>query len=152
MASKTLKFITGNKSKFAEVANALAPVKIEQVDIDLEEIQDLDPKKVISHKLTQAFKHYKYGFFIEDTCLYFEAFKNKLPGPFAKFFLEALKPVGLYKLAKSLKNQNAEFVTIIAYVKSPKEIYFYEGSIKGKIVKTRGKNGFGADPVFMPNG
>ena len=32
------------------------------------------------------------------------------------------------------------------------EFHFFEGSIKGKIVFPRGKNGFGWDRIFQPSG
>jgi len=59
-----LKFITGNKTKFKEVQAVLTPIKIKQVNIDLVEIQELDPRKIIEHKLRGAFKH-RRGEFIQ---------------------------------------------------------------------------------------
>lgn len=147
-----LKFITGNNGKFHEIATVLAPIQIQRVKIDLDEIQELDPKKVIAHKLEQAFKHLRGDFFIEDTCLFFEGLNNKLPGPYARSFLESLGTKGLYELAKNIKNLNAELRTILAYVKDPKQIYFFESFTKGKMVKPKGRGGFGLDPVFMPLG
>jgi inosine triphosphate pyrophosphatase len=41
---------------------------------------------------------------------------------------------------------------MIGYAKSSKEMYFFEGSVKGKIVSPKGKKGFGWDPIFQPNG
>ncbi len=147
-----LKFITGNKGKVKEMTEILAPIKIRAVNIDLEEIQELDVYKIIRHKLKEAFKHHKRDFFVEDTSAYYQAFNKMLPGPFMKWFLYALEPKGLYELAKKLGDFGAEMRTIIAYAKSPKQIYFFEGKVKGRIVKPRGKHGFGVDPIFMPQG
>jgi XTP/dITP diphosphohydrolase len=33
-----------------------------------------------------------------------------------------------------------------------KEVLFFEGIIKGKIVKQKGESGFGWDPIFVPEG
>jgi XTP/dITP diphosphohydrolase len=147
-----LRFITGNSGKFDEMRMVLSPVTVKRVNIDLEEIQSLDPKTVIHHKLKRAFKELGSNFIIEDTCLNFESFKNKLPGPFARSFLEVLQPKGLFELAKRLGNLNAELRTIIAYAKSRDKVIFFESSTKGRMVKPRGKFGFGLDPVFMPLG
>ena len=70
-------FITGNKNKFEEVRAILPNIK--QIEINLPEIQDIDPKKVIKEKLLQALNHKKAEFIVEDTSLYLECL-NGLPG------------------------------------------------------------------------
>ncbi len=71
-------FITGNKNKFQE-ARALLP-RIEQLDIDLPEIQEIDAEKIIEAKLIAAFEHKKGAFIVEDTSLYFESQSDKKQG------------------------------------------------------------------------
>src|SRR3989344_6094216 len=93
-----LKFITSNEHKCREIKALLAPIKVERMDIDLEEIQDIDPKKIIRHKLKEAFKHHKGPFIIEDSSFVMEAFGGKLPGPFIKYFNEYLGPKDLAEL------------------------------------------------------
>lgn len=144
-----LYFITGNQGKFKEV-KAILP-EIEQLDIDLEEIQEIDAKKIIEHKLNEAIKHKQGGFIVEDTSLYLEGL-NGLPGPLIKWFLQSLKNEGLAELTMKLGNDKAEAVTIIGYAKNENDIHFFEGRIKGKIVKERGENGFGWSSIFQPNG
>ena len=49
-------------------------------------------------------------------------------------------------------SRNARFRTVIALIIAGKE-YLFEGIIKGKIaVEKKGSNGFGYDPIFIPNG
>ncbi len=49
-------------------------------------------------------------------------------------------------------NRQASFVTVLAYVKSG-QVYLFEGRVKGTITnKPLGNNGFGYDPVFIPEG
>lgn len=146
-----LKFITGNKNKFKEISKALFPLNIKLVNINIEEIQELDPYKIIRHKLKEAFKQEKGNFFIEDTSTYYKALGNKLPGTLMKWFLDVLKPEGLYGLAKKLGSCDAEMRTVIAYAKNKSQVYFFEGRTKGKMVKPKGNGGFGLDPVFKPN-
>ena len=71
-----LKFLTGNKGKFLEMQAALAPVPLKQVRIDLEEIQGLDRRKIIEHKLEEAFKHHGSNFLIEDVSFYLPFFAH----------------------------------------------------------------------------
>src|ERR1700704_4373914 len=89
-----LKFITGNKNKVAE-AKFIFP-ELEQLNIDLEEIQELDPKKIIAHKIKEALKHCPGEFIIEDQAFYIDCL-NGFPGPLIRWFWQ---PVGVEKIAK----------------------------------------------------
>lgn len=142
-------FVTGNKDKFKEVKSILP--EAEQMEIDLPEIQDIDAKNVIRAKLLEALSHKKAEFIVEDTSLYFDCL-NGLPGPLIKWFMKTIGNDGLHNLAKKFGKDKAEAKTIIGYAKNPKEIYFFEGSIMGKIVAPKGKSGFGWDSIFQPDG
>jgi len=142
-------FITGNKNKFEEVKLILP--NIEQLDIDLPEIQGIDAKEIIRSKLLEALNHTEGEFIVEDTSLYFNCL-NGLPGPLIKWFSKAIGNDGLAKIAEKLGDDKAEAKTIIGYAKNHEEIYFFEGIIKGKIVKPRGESNFGWDPIFLPDG
>jgi non-canonical purine NTP pyrophosphatase (RdgB/HAM1 family) len=144
-----LYFITGNKNKFEEVKSILG--NIEQLDIDLPEIQDIDARKVIRAKLLEALNYKNAEFIVEDTSLYFNCL-NGLPGPLIKWFMEAIGNEGLFNVVQKLKNDKAKAKTIIGYAKNEEEIYFFEGSIRGKIVRSKGTSGFGWDPIFQPEG
>lgn len=145
----TLYFITGNKNKLKEVQEILGG-NIEQLDMDLPEIQELDAKKIIEEKINIAMKIHKGNFIVEDTSLYFNGL-NGMPGPFIKWFLQALGSDGLYKLAKSSGNMDARASTLIGYYDGTKTIFF-EGVTEGKIVKPVGETNFGWDPIFVPKG
>ncbi len=143
-----LYFITGNKGKLAEVQSILG--KVEALDIDLPEIQELDAHKIIQAKLEEAQKHQAGEFIVEDTSLYFEAMDG-LPGPLIKWFMKTVGNDGLYKISEAFGNFNAEAKTIIGYSDADGKVEFFEGSIKGAIVSPRGE-GFGWDPIFQPEG
>ncbi len=144
-----LYFLTGNKGKFEEAKEILGD--IEQLKVDLPEIQDIDIKKVVAEKLKEGLKYHSGPMLVEDTALSLEVL-NGLPGPFIKWFQKAIKDKGVYKLAKKLGNVSAEAKVVIGYAKNAKEIYFFEGSQKGKLVPPKGKNGFGWDVIFVPDG
>lgn len=146
----SLSFITGNAGKFSEIKEILSTV--EQLNIDLVEIQELDPHKVIEAKLIEAQKVHPGELIIEDTSLYFNSM-NGLPGPFIKWFLDAMGIDGLADLASRFDNQAAEARTIIAYISEAGEIKYFEGKLSGRIVSPRGENGFGWDKIFeLENG
>ncbi|NTU69656.1 non-canonical purine NTP pyrophosphatase [bacterium] len=143
-----LYFITGNKHKFNEAQSIIGGLK--QFNIELDEIQEVDTKKIIEHKLREALKHKRANFIVEDASLHFECLGN-LPGPLIKWFWKSLGNVGLYDLCRRYRNFNATASVTIGYTDG-QEIKYFSGSIKGKIVKPTGENGFGYDPIFIPQG
>jgi inosine triphosphate pyrophosphatase len=150
---KQLLVITGNKNKFAEIGHFLSGIPYELVccAIELEEIQDLDPKEVIEHKAHEALKAGYRNFILEDTSLFINGL-NRLPGTFIKWFLQELKVEGIHKLAQAMGNTEAYAQTIFAYVIDEKTIYYFEGVRHGHIVSARGDRGFGWSVIFQPLG
>lgn len=147
-----LKFITGNKTKFKEVQAVLAPIKVKQIDINLPEIQELNSRKIIKHKLREAFKRHKGEFIIDDSSLYLKCFGYKLPGPLVKWFNDTIGSKGYAELVKRMGDNRATAKTIIGYAKNATAVLFFEGSIRGKIVAPKGGYNFGYDPIFVPRG
>jgi non-canonical purine NTP pyrophosphatase (RdgB/HAM1 family) len=139
-------FLTGNKNKFEE-AQQMIP-NLEQSNVDLTEIQSIDPKEVITHKLNEGRKVIKDNFIVEDTSLYLECL-NGLPGPLIKWFLKTIGNEGLAKIADSFGNNKAEAKVVIGLAKEDGSNEFFEGVVKGKIVKPRGETNFGWDPIFQ---
>lgn len=145
----TIKFVTGNKGKFLELKQFIPSV--EQLKLDLPEIQEIDPYKIIQNKLKEAFKKTSGKLIVEDTSLYLEPLKT-LPGPLIKWFLKALGVEGLSTLAKRLESNSARAKAIFAYAENPEKIHFFEGEVSGQIVAPIGEKGFGWDSIFLPNG
>jgi non-canonical purine NTP pyrophosphatase (RdgB/HAM1 family) len=63
--------ITGNKNKVKEFEFILG-FKIENIDLQLEEIQSIDVEEVAKHKAKSAYNMLKKPVIVEDTGLYFE--------------------------------------------------------------------------------
>lgn len=108
--------------------------------------------------LKARYLHNTFGMncFADDTGLEVEALDGA-PGVYSARY--AGKPGNDYKnvdmLLENLKNEpnrNARFRTIITLINDGREKQF-EGVVNGKIIdERRGNNGFGYDPVFVPNG
>lgn len=141
-------FLTGNKGKLEE-AMAIIP-EIQGKEIDLEEIQELDVKKIIENKLELAAKQLTGNLIVDDTSLYITAL-NGLPGPLIKWFMKTVGNEGLIKMAKAFGDNQAEARTWIGYYSNGKT-EFFEGVMKGRIVDSRGENGFGWDSIFEIEG
>ncbi|WP_099464780.1 non-canonical purine NTP diphosphatase [Parabacteroides provencensis] len=98
----------------------------------------------------------KYGHdcFADDTGLEVEALNNA-PGVYSARYAgsehdaEANMKKLLYEMSNKT-NRKARFRTVIALILNGKE-YLFEGEIKGSIsTEKKGINGFGYDPIFVP--
>ncbi|HIH25464.1 non-canonical purine NTP pyrophosphatase [Candidatus Woesearchaeota archaeon] len=140
-------FITGNENKLREARSIFPDIK--GLNIDLIEIQSIDSRKIIEHKLNEAKKHHSGSFIVEDTSLELISMKG-LPGPLIKFFEKSIGLDGVYKLGEVFGNK-AVAKCVIGYF-NDNDIKFFEGMIDGIIVSPRGENGFGWDKIFVPDG
>lgn len=145
----SLTFITGNANKFAE-ARAIIPTLV-RLDMDLPEIQEIDPCAVIAAKLREARKRQRGEFVVEDTSLMLGCLGG-LPGPLIKWFLVAVGNRGLAEMAQKLGNDQAAARTMVGHVDQNGRISYFEGVIHGRIVMPSGASPFGWDPIFLPDG
>lgn len=131
--------------------DAILKLELKQLDIDLVELQDIDPEIVVKAKLQEAHEKQHGAFIIEDTSLTFEGL-NGLPGPLIKWFMKSLGNDGLANLATKLNSPKAIAYTIIGYSDENNKTAFFRGEMYGTIVQPRGNMGFGWDPIFVPEG
>ena len=143
-----LYFITGNKGKLKQAEDILPGV--EQIDFDLPEIQELDSKKIIEEKLSEAAKISEGRFFCEDVSLCINCLDG-LPGPFVKWFIQTLGLNGIFNLVSKFDDRSAVAKTMIGYSDGD-DIVFFEESMEGEIVSPIGDGGFGWDSLFVPKG
>ena len=102
--------------------------------------------------------HDKYGYdcFADDSGLEAEALHGR-PGVYSARYAGpgGNSSANVAKLLTELnqeENRKARFRTVIALMAGEETSYF-EGEIKGEItLRERGTNGFGYDPVFVPEG
>ena len=153
---KIINFVSGNKNKLRELSDIfqkhIKGVEIKQLDIDLPELQGL-PEDIVRGKLKLALEKAKKlegPVLVEDTSLCFNAYGG-LPGAYIKYFLKAIKPEGLYKMACAFNDHSAYAQSIYGLQKNSKEEpHLFIGKTDGEIVSPRGDNNFGWDPCFQP--
>lgn len=59
----------------------------------------------------------------------------------------------ILKKMKNIKKRTARFVCTLCLITKEKEVYYFEGVCEGTIALSyQGENGFGYDPIFIPNG
>ncbi|XP_040421076.1 inosine triphosphate pyrophosphatase isoform X1 [Cygnus olor] len=134
--------ILGDSSPYALVARK----------IDLPEYQG-EPDEISVQKCREAARQVRGPVIVEDTCLCFNALGG-LPGPYIKWFLEKLKPEGLYKLLAGFEDKSAYALCTFAFsTGNPEEpVKLFKGQTHGLIVEPRGPRDFGWDPCFQPDG
>jgi len=143
-------FVTGNENKLREVEEILG-VKLQRLDIDIDEIQEIELDRIIRHKARAAYEKVKQPVLVEDTGIFIEAL-NGFPGALIKWILKAVGNEGICRLLKDEKNRGVTARTYFCLYNG-KTYRIFTGQIKGKLAyKPQGKTGFGWDPIFIPEG
>ena len=157
----TIIFATNNENKVAEVRAVLGKsfniitLKEAGIDIDIPEPHDTLEANA-TEKSKTIFIITNKNCFSEDTGLEVEALYGEPGVKSARYAGEGRNfDDNIDKLLTNLKyadNKTARFKTVISLLLDGKE-YFFEGICTGKIISQRkGNNGFGYDPVFIPDG
>ncbi len=147
---KDITFITGNQSK-ADYLQRLLGVEVAHIKIDLDEIQSLDLKEIVEHKVKQAYEIIKAPVIVEDVSLEFNAL-NGLPGPFIKFFVEDVGLKETCRILDSFTDKSAVARCVFGFYDGDK-LELFEGMLDGQIAKDPvGSNGYGWDQIFIPSG
>ena len=157
----TIIFATNNENKVAEVRAVLGKsfniitLKEAGIDIDIPEPHDTLEANA-TEKSKTIFIITNKNCFSEDTGLEVKALHGEPGVKSARYAGEGRNfDDNIDKLLTNLKyadNKTARFKTVISLLLNGKE-YFFEGICTGKIISQRkGNNGFGYDPVFIPDG
>ena len=99
---------------------------------------------------------YNLNCFADDTGLEIEALDNR-PGVYSARYAgpEKSAAANINKVLLELEGKtarNAQFRTIITLILNT-SIFTFEGIVRGEIIsEKRGENGFGYDPIFVPEG
>ena len=157
----TLIFATNNRNKVAEIQSlvganfTIIPLKEAGIEIDIPEPHDqleanAHEKAVTIFNLTQQ------NCFSEDTGLEIVALDGAPGVKSARYAGEnsnaqANIDLVLSKMA-GIENRTAQFRTVICLIWE-NQTYYFEGVCKGQILSNmQGENGFGYDPIFVPDG
>ena len=161
-----LVFATANMHKLAEI-QAMMPEGIKIISLsdigftgDIDETEDtLEGNALL--KARHIYERFNIPCFADDTGLETEAL-NGAPGVYSARYagvegsMEVRAKANMDKLLHELSgktNRKARFRTVIAYINAENQEYLFEGVVNGKIIeKTIGSEGFGYDPIFVPDG
>jgi len=151
---------THNQGKFREIS-FLLPKKIKKISANSLKIKSPKETGTTFHanaKLKAKYfsKRSNLPVISDDSGLCIKALKGR-PGIYSarwakKYgsFNNAMKVI-LKKMRKK-KDRSANFVCSLSFISNNKKTFIVTGRIKGSIsFKKVGKNGFGYDPIFIPN-
>lgn len=159
---KKLVFATNNPHKLEEI-RAIIGSKLEILsladigcDADIPETAEtLEGNALI--KAHYVYDNYKLDCFADDTGLEVDALHG-LPGVHTARYAYPDRhdpEANMVKLLEALRennDRNARFRTVIALIEKGKE-HLFEGVVEGVIAREKsGTQGFGYDPVFIPEG
>lgn len=143
-------FVSGNAGKAREVV-AILGFSLERLEADVPEIQTLDVAEVVHEKALAAYALAGRPVLVEDTGLYISAL-NGLPGALVKWFLATVGPAGICAMLPPDAPRAATARTAVA-LHDGAEVLVLTGEVPGQItLAPRGENGFGWDPIFLPDG
>ena len=153
---KTLYFVTGNKGKVLEAKNKFSQVGIEivQKNLGYPEIQADTLEDVALYGVEHIREKFGQPFILEDAGLFIDALKG-FPGVFSSYVFHTIGCKGILKLIKEMdeNSRKAVFRSVYAYSLPGSNPPLFVGECFGKISnKEVGKNGFGYDPIFLPDG
>ncbi len=142
-------FATSNKNKYREAKEIIGNVK--RFEFNHIEIRSDSLEEIAIEAVKVAYTKIKKPVFVEDTGLFIKSL-NGFPGTYSGWVFKKIGNEGILKLLKGIKKRGAEFRTCIAFNDGTRIKTFF-GVCKGKIaVNERGKQGFGYDSIFIPEG
>ena len=142
-------FITGNQDK-ADYLSKYLEIPVDHVKLDLDEIQSLDLKEIVTHKVQQAYEKIQKPVIVEDVSLEFAAL-GRLPGTFIKFFVDEVPFETICSMLDG-KTRKATARCVIGYYDG-KDLELFEGELGGEIATApSGEHGYGWDRIFIPQG
>jgi XTP/dITP diphosphohydrolase len=151
--NRVIQFATRNKGKFDEAARVALKYGIELAQVSLEkyEVQADDLKKIAAVAAEQALQELGATAMLAEDAGFFIDALNGFPGPYSSYVYRTLGVKGILKLLENVDKRAAYFACAVAYSDRNQTICF-EGVVNGNVdFKPRGQQGFGFDPIFIPD-
>jgi XTP/dITP diphosphohydrolase len=144
-------FVSTNPGKFREVQKLLLPcgVRTRWRRRSLPEPQAETLEEVVISKLA-AVRDLPGYVLVEDSGLFIPSLRG-FPGVYSAHFLKTWKFGPLLELLRQ-RDRRAYFRTV-AGLQRGRQRWTFVGEVKGRIAeRARGRQGFGYDPIFIPEG
>lgn len=152
-ADRLLEVATTNENKLREFRRILDGYEVKGKSLSIEEIQSLDPLKVVRHKAIEAYQANGHNpILVEETSLQIMGLGGR-PGPYIKDFSEDVEMRRMMAETWLAGRDRRALARVLLTIFDGKEVHIREGKTEGTIAETlRGANGFGWDDMFIPQG
>jgi XTP/dITP diphosphohydrolase len=145
-------FVTTNEHKRREVQDILG-FALGRADLDLPEIQAIDPADVATEKARaarEALGDTDLPVLVEDSGLMVDAWGG-FPGALTKWLMQSVGNEGLLRMFAPGDDRSARAVCVVALAEAGGRVRTFKGEVRGTVAESpRGEGGFGYDPVFVP--
>lgn len=149
-----LRFVTGNKGKLSEARTHLerAGVRVRAAKATPVEPQATNLRDVAVAKAESVRGRVKVPYFVEDAGFFIPAL-NDFPGVFSAHAYDTIGCKGILRLLTTRHARSARFEAVVALVEGAGPPRIFEGVVMGRVpARQRGDQGFGFDPIFVPEG
>ncbi|SVC19096.1 uncharacterized protein METZ01_LOCUS271950, partial [marine metagenome] len=146
--------VTSNDGKIKEFRQAFdkTSVHLVKVPVGYPEIQASSLEEVVDFGLSWLKEKVPPPFVIDDAGVFVDGL-NGFPGAYSRYVYDTIAPQGLLKQMEGLDNRSASFKCVLGLLLEDGTVHKFVGECKGKIIhELKGDNGFGYDPVFVPDG
>ena len=149
-----LKVVTSNDGKIKEFTQAFdkTPIYPIKVPVGYPEVQASSLEEVVDFGLSWLKEKIRPPFIIDDAGVFVDDLKG-FPGAYSRYVYDTIGPLGLLKQMEGLDNRNASFKCVLGLLLEDGNVHKFIGECEGRIIhELRGDNGFGYDPIFIPDG
>ena len=153
MSKDRLVLLTQNQHKLKELTPLFKKFEVdfETTSIEKHEIRSERVEEIARVAARVAFDSLQRPVVVDDTGFFVDSL-NGFPGSYAATVLRSIGYEGILLLMKDKENRKSEFKTAVGYCDG-KHLETFVGSMSGTVAfESRGKKGFGYDPIFVPEG
>ena len=146
-----INLITSNLGKVKEFKAILGDkVKINHINPGYKELRSDNPEEIAKDAAKTLANKLKKPIVVEDSGLFIKAL-NDFPGTCSKYIHKRIGLKGILKLMENINDRTCCYKSAIGYCKPDNQPISFLGEEQGKISnETKGNNGFGHDPIFIP--
>ncbi|MEA3558453.1 MAG: XTP/dITP diphosphatase [Candidatus Thermoplasmatota archaeon] len=151
-----IRIVTTNPGKLKEIKRYMDTLELEvglQESMFIE-VQAGTLEEVVQYGLDQLAPTIEDGVSLikDDSGLFIDALSG-FPGVYSAYVQRTISNEGILKLMEGVKDRGAVFRTVIGYRMKNGGTGLFRGECRGAISREiRGRQGFGFDPIFIPEG